>query len=228
MPSPFWMLLTNAWDRHFWSISGPVTDYLDYAPPRLKTEQGLRVLRKAKMTEQVKLWFPPTLHSLMIISLKASRLADFVKLKKEWDWMRISLESCSAGSRVVLCKGATATSIDFCWKNTSRATHTRTPLCRVHLKTMLKMASECSDRVGCEARTLGLQFLTSPPSSFFARFSLAVFLLNQWWTPPLRLQVSHYGTFLIICTVPRTDVLFFAENVLKAFLALIPRAFCVL
>jgi hypothetical protein len=26
--------------------------------------------------------------------------------------------------------------------------------------------------------------------------------LSQWWTPPLRLQVSACSTFLIICHVP--------------------------
>jgi hypothetical protein len=35
-------------------------------------------------------------------------------------------------------------------------------------------------------------------SKFF--FSL-VLLLSQWWTPPLRLQVSDFSTFLMMCNV---------------------------
>jgi hypothetical protein len=42
--------------------------------------------------------------------------------------------------------------------------------------------------------------------------------LNQWCTPPLRLQVSECSTFLILCYVPSTVV--FVENLLNAFLVL--------
>ena len=33
-----------------------------------------------------------------------------------------------------------------------------------------------------------------------------VLLLNQRWSPPLRLQASHYGTFRIVCDVPSIAV----------------------
>jgi hypothetical protein len=36
----------------------------------------------------------------------------------------------------------------------------------------------------------------------FHMFFLVLFLLNQWWTPLLRLQVSDCRTFLIMCDVP--------------------------
>jgi hypothetical protein len=48
--------------------------------------------------------------------------------------------------------------------------------------------------------------------------------LNQWWTPPLRLQVSDCSTFLIMCDFPSTAV-FFVENLLNAFLVLFPDIF---
>jgi hypothetical protein len=40
----------------------------------------------------------------------------------------------------------------------------------------------------------------------FHRFFLVLFLLNQWWTSPLRLQVSVCSTFLIICDFLSTAV----------------------
>jgi hypothetical protein len=48
--------------------------------------------------------------------------------------------------------------------------------------------------------------------------------LIQWWTPPLRLQVSDCSTFLIMCDVPSTAVFFFREreNLFNAFLVLFP------
>jgi hypothetical protein len=57
----------------------------------------------------------------------------------------------------------------------------------------------------------------------FYRFFLVLFLLNQWWTPPLRLQVSDCSTFLIKCYVPSTAV--FVENLLNTFLVLFPDNF---
>jgi hypothetical protein len=55
-------------------------------------------------------------------------------------------------------------------------------------------------------------------------FFLVLFLLNQQWTQPLRLQVSDCSTFLIMCDVPSTAVLFL-ENLLNAFLVLFPDIF---
>jgi hypothetical protein len=49
-------------------------------------------------------------------------------------------------------------------------------------------------------------------------FSLVLILLNQWCTPPLRLQVSDCSTFLITCDVPNTAV--FVEDLLNALLTL--------
>jgi hypothetical protein len=40
----------------------------------------------------------------------------------------------------------------------------------------------------------------------FHMFFLVLFLLDQWWTPPLRLKVSDCSTFLIMCDVPSTAV----------------------
>ena len=37
-------------------------------------------------------------------------------------------------------------------------------------------------------------------------FVLVLILLNQMWSPPLRFQVSHYSTFLILCVVPSAAV----------------------
>jgi hypothetical protein len=38
-------------------------------------------------------------------------------------------------------------------------------------------------------------------------FPLVLLYLNQWCTPPLRLQVSDCSTLLIMCNVPSTAVL---------------------
>jgi hypothetical protein len=35
-------------------------------------------------------------------------------------------------------------------------------------------------------------------------FPLVLVIFNQWRTPPLKLHVSHCGTFLIMCDVPST------------------------
>jgi hypothetical protein len=35
---------------------------------------------------------------------------------------------------------------------------------------------------------------------------LPLLLLNQWCTPPLRLQVSDFNTFFIMCNIPSTAV----------------------
>jgi hypothetical protein len=35
---------------------------------------------------------------------------------------------------------------------------------------------------------------------------LSSLLLSQWWTPPLRLQVSACSTFLMMCDVPSMAV----------------------
>jgi len=43
-----------------------------------------------------------------------------------------------------------------------------------------------------------------------------VILLNQQWSPPLRLQASHCSTFHIMCDVPSTAV--FVLNLLNVFL----------
>jgi len=50
--------------------------------------------------------------------------------------------------------------------------------------------------------------------------SSSSFLLNQWCTPPLRFQVSHCSTCLIMCDVPSTAV--FVHSLLNAFLILFP------
>jgi hypothetical protein len=50
--------------------------------------------------------------------------------------------------------------------------------------------------------------------------SLVLLPLSQWWTPPLRLQVSACSTFLTICDVPSMAV--FVENLLSVVLVLFP------
>jgi hypothetical protein len=37
--------------------------------------------------------------------------------------------------------------------------------------------------------------------------------LSQWWTPPLRLQVSDCSTFLMMCGVPSTEGFFCGQSV---------------
>jgi hypothetical protein len=61
------------------------------------------------------------------------------------------------------------------------------------------------------------------PLFSFHRFFPVLFLLNQLWTSPLRLQVSDCSTFLIMCDVPSTAV--FVGNLLKTFLVLSPNIF---
>jgi hypothetical protein len=39
-------------------------------------------------------------------------------------------------------------------------------------------------------------------------FPLVLLILNQWCTPPIRLQVSDCSTFLIMCDVPGTGAFF--------------------
>jgi hypothetical protein len=68
-----------------------------------------------------------------------------------------------------------------------------------------------------------LLLLSSSSSSSFlvAGFlsSLVLPLLSQWWTPPLRLQVSACSTFLMMCDVPSRQ--FFVESVSNAVLAVL-------
>jgi len=44
------------------------------------------------------------------------------------------------------------------------------------------------------------------------RHFFLVLLLNQQWSPPLRLQASHCSTFRIVCDVPSTAV-FYSESI---------------
>jgi hypothetical protein len=60
-------------------------------------------------------------------------------------------------------------------------------------------------------------------SSLFTGFSW-LFLLDQLWTPPLRLQVSDCSTFLIMCDVPSTAV-FYRESI-EFFPGIVYRYFC--
>jgi hypothetical protein len=55
----------------------------------------------------------------------------------------------------------------------------------------------------------------------FHRFFLVLFLLNHWWTPPLRLQVSDCSTFLIKCDVPSTAV--FCTESIECFPGIVSR-----
>jgi hypothetical protein len=50
--------------------------------------------------------------------------------------------------------------------------------------------------------------------------------LNQWWTPPLRLQVSDCSTFFIMCEVPSTAV--FCREAIECFPGIVSRYFFVL
>jgi hypothetical protein len=54
--------------------------------------------------------------------------------------------------------------------------------------------------------------------------SLALFLLSQWWTPPLRLQVSACSTFLMTCDVPSMAV--FCRESIECCLGIVSRYFC--
>jgi hypothetical protein len=59
----------------------------------------------------------------------------------------------------------------------------------------------------------------------YLRFpSLVLLFSNQWCTRSLRFQASDPVTFLITCAVPSTAVSF-AQNLLKAFVALFPDIF---
>jgi hypothetical protein len=60
----------------------------------------------------------------------------------------------------------------------------------------------------------------------FHGFFLVLFLLNQWWTPPLRLQVSDCSTFLIMHDVPSTAVL--CTESVECFPGIVSRYFLVL
>jgi hypothetical protein len=60
-------------------------------------------------------------------------------------------------------------------------------------------------------------------SSFFHGFFLVLFLLNQWRTPPLRLQDSDCSTFLIMCDVPSTAV--FCRESTECFPGIVSRYF---
>jgi hypothetical protein len=48
--------------------------------------------------------------------------------------------------------------------------------------------------------------------SLVTGLSFPVLLLNQQWSPPLRLQASHCSTFRIMCDVPTTAV-FCSESI---------------
>jgi hypothetical protein len=52
---------------------------------------------------------------------------------------------------------------------------------------------------------------------------LVLLFLSQWWTPPLRLQVSACSTFLMMCDVPSMVV--FVKNLLSVVLVLFPGRF---
>jgi uncharacterized protein YhhL (DUF1145 family) len=53
--------------------------------------------------------------------------------------------------------------------------------------------------------------------------SLVLLPLSQWWTPPLRLQVSACSTFLMMCHVLSMAV--FVGNLLSVVLVLFPDIF---
>jgi hypothetical protein len=60
----------------------------------------------------------------------------------------------------------------------------------------------------------------------FHRFFLVLFLLNQWWTPPLRLQVPDCSTSFFFCDVPSTDV--FCRKSTECFPGIVSAYFLVL
>jgi hypothetical protein len=68
-------------------------------------------------------------------------------------------------------------------------------------------------------------FSSSLITGFF--LFLVLFLFNQWWTPPLRLQVSDCSTLTSLCVIFLVR-LPFVENLLNAFLILFPDIFLVL
>jgi hypothetical protein len=57
-------------------------------------------------------------------------------------------------------------------------------------------------------------------------FPLALLLLNQWCTQPLRIQVSGCSSFLIKCDIPGTAIL--VDNPLNALVVWFPDIFVVL
>jgi hypothetical protein len=59
--------------------------------------------------------------------------------------------------------------------------------------------------------------------SYNGCFSLVLLLLSQWWTPPLRLQVSACSTFLTMSDVPSMAV--FVGNLLSVVLVFFPHIF---
>jgi hypothetical protein len=65
------------------------------------------------------------------------------------------------------------------------------------------------------------QLLSSLVTGFLS--SLVLLPLSQWWTPPLRLQVSACSTFLMMCDVPSMAV--FVGNLLTVVLVLFPDIF---
>jgi hypothetical protein len=54
--------------------------------------------------------------------------------------------------------------------------------------------------------------------------SSLVLLLSQWWTPPLRLQVSACSTFLMMCDGPSMAV--FCKESIECCLGIVSRYFC--
>jgi len=54
--------------------------------------------------------------------------------------------------------------------------------------------------------------------------SLVLLLLSQWWTPPLRLQVSACSTFLMMCDVPSMTV--FCRESIECCPGIVSRYFC--
>jgi hypothetical protein len=48
--------------------------------------------------------------------------------------------------------------------------------------------------------------------------------LSQWWTPPLRLQVSACSTFLMMCDVPSMAV--FCRDSIECCPGIVSRYFC--
>ena len=47
------------------------------------------------------------------------------------------------------------------------------------------------------------------------RYFFLALLLNQWWSPPLRLQASHCSTFRILCDIPSIAV--FCSEFIESF-----------
>jgi len=80
------------------------------------------------------------------------------------------------------------------------------------LVTETATASEISDRIGQFERTVVTLAFTVTVLSLVTGLLLLVLLLNQRWTPPLRLQVSDCNTFPIMCDVPSIAV-FCSESI---------------